>query len=364
MVAFGFTTPLLVSEDNELIAGHGRYQAAKLLGLPEVPVIVVADLSPAKRRALAIADNKIAANAGWDRELLAIEIPELTDLLSAEGLDISILGFEPVEFDNLQIDFEERAADPQDHIDPKWCEAVAVSKPGDFWLLGNHKLLCGDARSAEDIARLMASDRADMAFLDPLANKHNSCPDFLRFLSISLGTAASVSRDGAVHFVCADWRNSVEFIVAAKPIYGEPIDVAVWEKSKADQGSFYRGQLEFIGVYRVGKTPHLNIKQGRHKRSRSNVWHYAGVNSFHGMDELRSHPKPVALIADAIKDCTRKGDIVLDIFSSWGSTVMAAEQVGRHARALELEPLYVDVTIRRWQALTHIRFMLRKLCNP
>lgn len=274
-------------------------------------------------------------------------------MLSAEGLDISILGFEPIEIDNLKIDFEDHAPDPKDHIDPKWCETVAVSKPRDLWLLGNHKLLCGDARSAEDIARLMASDRADMAFLDPLANKQNPCPDFVRFLSISLSTAASVSRDGAVHLVCAGWQHIAELMEAAKPIYGEPIDIAVWVKSKADQGSFYRGQLEFIGVYRVGKTPHLNIKQGRHKRSRSNVWHYAGVNSFHGMDELPSHPKPVALVADAIKDCTRKGDIVLDIFSGMGSTVMAAEQVGRHARALEVEPVFVDVTIRRWQALTH-----------
>ena len=161
IVAFGFTNRLLVSEDGELIAGHGRYKAAKLLGLAKVPVIVVAGLSPAKRRALAIADNKIADNAGWDRERLAIEIPELAGLLSAEGLDVSILGFEPVEIDQIQTDFEEHTADPRDNIDPKWCEAFAVSKPGDLWVLGNHKLLCGDARSTGDIARLMTSCRAD-----------------------------------------------------------------------------------------------------------------------------------------------------------------------------------------------------------
>jgi DNA modification methylase len=350
IVGFGFTNPLLVSEEGELIAGHGRYEAAKLLGLADVPVIVVAGLSPAKRRALAIADNKIAENAGWNRERLAIEIPELSNLLSAEGLDVSILGFEPIKIDEFQTDFDERSADPQDHINPKWCELSAVSKPGDLWVLGNHKLLCG---SAGDIARLMASDRADMAFLDALANEKSSPPDFVRFLSISLGAAASVSSDGAVHFVCADWRNNAEFMAAAKSIYGDMIDVAVWEKSKADQGSFYRGQLEFIGVFRVGNAQHPNIKRGRHGRSRSNVWHYAGVNSFHGMDELPSHPKPVALIADAIKDCTRKGDIVLDIFSGMGSTIMAAERVGRHARALEVEPVFVDITIRRWQACTH-----------
>jgi DNA modification methylase len=367
---------LLVGEDGELIAGHGRYEAAKLLGLAKVPVIVVAGLSPAKRRALAIADNKIAANAGWDRERLAIEIPELAGLLNAEGLDVSILGFEPVEIDQIQTDFEEHAADPQDNIDPEWCKAFAVSKLGDLWVLGNHKLLCGDARSAGDSARLMTSCRADLAFLDPpynvriggvvgrgktkhpefaMASGEMSSADFVRFLGTTFDGAASVSREGAVHFVCMDWRHIAELMAAAKPIYGEAINVAVWVKSNAGRGSFYRSQHEFIGVFRVGKTPHLNnIELGRHGRSRSNVWHYAGVNSFRAgrMDELRSHPtaKPVALVADAIKDCTRRGDVVLDTFSGSGTTIMAAERVGRHARALDIEPRFVDVAIRRWHA--------------
>jgi len=378
IVAFGFRNPLLVSEDGELIAGHGRYQAAKLLGLANVPVIVVAGLSPAKRRALAIADNKIAENAGWDRERLAIEIPELTGLLSAEGLDVSILGFEPVEIDQLQTDFEEHAADPEDNIDPNWCEAFAVSKPGDLWVLGNHMLLCGDARSAGDTARLMTDCRADLAFLDPPYNvriggvvgrgktKHSefamasgemSSPDFVRFLGSTLDAAASVSCEGAVHFVCMDWRHIAELMAAAKPVYGATLNLVVWAKTNSGQGSFYRSAHELIGVFRVGETAHLNnIELGRHGRSRSNVWHYAGVNAFRAgrMDELRSHPtaKPVALVADAIKDCTRRGDVVLDTFSGSGTTIMAAERVGRHARALEIEPRFVDVAIRRWQAFT------------
>src|SRR6266702_2656856 len=170
IVAFGFTSPLLVSEDGELIAGHGRYQAAKLLGLANVPVIVVAGLSPAKRRALAIADNKIAENAGWDRERLAVEIPELTSLLSAEGLDISILGFEPVEIDQLQTDFEEESSDPQDSVEPNWFDMPRVSQLGDLWVLGNHRLMCADARRADAISKLMTNCRADMAFLDPPYN--------------------------------------------------------------------------------------------------------------------------------------------------------------------------------------------------
>jgi DNA modification methylase len=327
-------------------------------------------------RALAIADNKIAQNAGWDRERLAIEIPELGDLLSAEGLDISILGFEPVEIDQIQTDFEEHASDPQDNIDPKWCDAEVVSKPGDLWVLGNHKILCCDARSTSDVERLMTSCRADVAFLDPPYNvriagvvgrgktKHSefamasgemSSPVYVRFLGTTLDIAASVSREGAVHFVCMDWRHTAELMLAAKPIYGAAINVAVWVKSNAGQGSFYRSQHEFIGVFRVGKTPHLNnVELGRHGRSRSNVWHYAGVNSFRAgrMDELRAHPtaKPIALVADVLKDCTRRGDVVLDTFSGSGVSIMAAERVGRHARALEIEPRFIDVAIRRWQA--------------
>jgi DNA modification methylase len=378
IVAFGFTNALLVTEDGTLIAGEGRYRGAQLLGLAKVPVIVLVGLSPARQRALAIADNKIAENAGWDRERLAIEIPELAGLLETEGLDVSILGFEAVEIDQLVTDFEEGAADPEDGLDSKWLKDAAISKPGDLWMLGPHRLLCGDARSAADIARLMAHSRADMAFLDPPYNvriggvvgrgrtKHSefamasgemSSADYVRFLGMTLDAAAAVSRDGALHYVCTDWRHIAELMAAAKPVYGDAINIAVWVKSNAGQGSFYRSQHEFIGVFRVGQAPHLNnVELGRHGRSRSNVWHHAGVNSFRAgrMEELRSHPtaKPVALVADAIKDCTRRGDVVLDTFSGSGTTIMAAERVGRHARALEIEPQFVDVAIRRWQAFT------------
>jgi DNA modification methylase len=378
MAAFGFTNPLLVAEDGTLIAGEGRYKAAQLLGLAKVPVIVLAGLSPARQRALAIADNKISENSGWDRERLALEIPELAGLLEAEGLDVAILGFEAVEIDQLVTDFEDDAADPEDSIDPKWLKDSAISKPGDLWVLGPHRLLCGDARSVTGIARLMAHCRADMAFLDPPYNvrigavvgrgrtKHSefamasgemSSADYVRFLGATLSTAASVSRDGALHYVCSDWRHIAELMAAAKPLYGDTINVAVWVKSNAGQGSFYRSQHELVGIFRVSRAPLLNnVQLGRHGRSRSNVWHYGGVNSFRAgrMEELRSHPsaKPVALVADAIKDCTRRGDVVLDTFCGSGTTIMAAERVGRHARALEIEPRFVDVAIRRWQAFT------------
>lgn len=378
IVAFGFTNPLLVNEDGELIAGHGRYEAAKSLGWKAVPVIVVSGLSRAKQRALAMADNKIAENSGWDRERLALEIPELTELLSAEGLDISILGFEPVELDQLQCDFEEDASDPEDSIGLDWLNMPRVTRSGDLWMLGKHRLMCGDARRNDHLAKLMRGDRADLAFLDPpynvkiaravgrgkikhaefaMASGEMSPPEFVGFLSTTLHAAVAVSRDGAVHFVCIDWRHIGELLTAIKAIYGEVLNLVVWAKTNSGQGSFYRSAHELIGVFRVGRTAHLNnIELGRHGRSRSNVWHYAGVNTFRAgrLDELRAHPtaKPVALVADAIKDCTRRGDVVLDTFCGSGTTIMAAERVGRCARSLDIEPRFVDVTIRRWQAFT------------
>ena len=180
---------------------------------------------------------------------------------------------------------------------------------------------------------------------------------FVEFLKDTLAAAAAVSRDGAVHFVCMDWRHIGELLEAGGTVYGETLNIAVWVKSNAGQGSFYRSQHELIGVFRVGKAPHLNnIELGRHGRSRSNVWHYAGVNTFRAgrLDDLKSHPtvKPVALVADAMKDVTRRRDIVLDTFCGSGTTILAAERVGRRAYTLELEPRFVDVAIRRWQAFT------------
>jgi len=219
---------------------------------------------------------------------------------------------------------------------------------------------------------------ADMAFLDPPYNrrvrdivgrgqvKHaefamasGELPrvEFVDFLKGTLKIASGACRDGAVNFVCIDWRHAADVVEAGREIYGDLLNIAVWVKSNAGQGSFYRSQHEFVAVFRVGAVSHLNnIELGRHGRSRSNVWHYAGANSFRKgrMDDLKSHPtvKPIALICDALKDCTRRGDIILDTFSGSGTTILAAERVGRRAFALELEPRFVDVAIRRWQEFT------------
>jgi DNA modification methylase len=378
ITAFGFVVPILIDEDGNVIAGGGRYAASILLGLQQVPVIRVEGLSNAKRRALALADNKIAETAGWDRKLLASELPELADILVVEGLDISITGFAPVEVDQIATDFEADSSDPADTVDPAWANGPPLSAPGDLWTLGDHRLLCGDARKPDDLARLMGEARAAMAFLDPPYNvrirdtvgrgqiKHGefamasgelSRGGFIEFLKQSLSAVAAISRDSAVHFVCMDWRHLGELLEAGSAVYNEMLNLAVWVKTNAGQGSFYRSQHEHIGVFRVGHEGHLNnIELGRHGRSRSNVWHYAGINTFRAgrLDELKCHPtcKPVALVGDAIKDCTARGDIVLDTFSGSGTTILAAERVGRRAYTVEIEPRFVDVAIKRWQAFT------------
>ena len=376
--AVGFASPVLIDEDGILLAGHGRVEAAKLLRLKTIPAIVIEGLSEARKRALLLADNRIAQSAGWNREGLAHELLNLPDLLIEDGLDISLTGFEPAEIDALLADFTEETADPADTIDPRNLAGPAVSQPGDFWQLGKHYLLCGDARDPSHLTRLMGRERAHMAFLDPPYNvrvrdiggcgqtKHQefamasgemSQAAFTSFLGETLGLAAQVSIDGAVHFVCMNWRHIGELVAAGGLTYGAMLNLNVWVKSNAGQGSFYRSQHELIGVFRVGNSPHLNtIELGRHGRSRSNVWKYAGANTFRAgrMDDLRAHPtvKPIAMIADAIKDCTQRNQLVLDTFSGSGTTLLAAERVGRQARALEIDPRYIDVAIRRWQAFT------------
>lgn len=374
----GFGAPVLVNETLTLIAGHGRFKAAERLNIAEIPAVQLLGLSEAQKRALALADNKIGDNAGWDRARLAIELPDLAELLIKENLDISVTGFSPAEIDQLHIDFEEDSADPGDEIDRGWQTGPVVSQHGSLWILDQHRLLCGDARSGSDLDRLMGSSRAAMAFLDAPYNlrvrsiggrgrvKHAefafasgemTSPEYVEFLEDALGNATRVSRDGAVHFVCCDWRHVTEIMEAGRLAYGETLNIAVWVKSTLGQGSFYRSQYEFVVVFRAGKAAHLNnIELGRHGRSRSNVWHFRGANSFGAgrMEELRSHPtvKPVALVVDAMRDCTRRRDVVLDTFSGSGTTIMAAERIGRRAHAMDVEPRYVDVAVRRWQAFT------------
>jgi DNA modification methylase len=376
ILKFGWTYPILIDEDDNIICGHARRESAIELGIKEVPVIILSGLSDAEKRALALADNKIPANAGWNREILAAELGELASLLPECNLTLEITGFEPAEFDALVADFGDSERDPVDEAAP--LAPLPVSRKADFWLLGHHRLLCGDARDESNIRALMGRHRAAMVFADPPYNvrvcpivgrgkiKHRefalaagemSPDEFTKFLESSLSLAAQYSRAGSIHYVCMDWRHLGEALAAGKGVYSELKNLVVWAKTNAGQGSFYRSQHELILVFKNGDGPHQNnIELGRHGRSRSNVWSYAGVNSFRAgrLDELAIHPtvKPVALVADAMRDCSRRGDIILDPFMGSGTTILAAERVGRRGYGLEIDPLYVDAAIRRWQDFT------------
>jgi DNA modification methylase len=372
MKEFGVLSAVIVDENDVIIAGHGRVEAAKLLGLTALPAFTVSGLREPQKRLLMLADNKIAANAGWNRELLATELSELMTL----DVDLDLTGFSPIEVDQLKIDFEETSHDPGDEVPERLDKPVSVR--GDLWLLGSHKLLCGDARNLEDMALLMGEERAAMAFLDPPYNvrvadivgrgavKHDefamasgemSSDQFREFLKSALAAAGDYSASGAVHYVCMDWRHIEDLMATGRTVYGETLNLITWVKNNAGQGSFYRSQHELIAVFRVGNAPHLNnVALGAHGRNRTNVWHYAGVSSFgkDRMAELASHPtvKPIAMVADAIRDCTRRNDLILDTFAGSGTTMLACEQIGRRSRSMEISETFVDVAIRRWQAFT------------
>lgn len=374
--SFGFTSPILVDENYAVLAGHGRLAAAKLIGLHDVPTLVVSGLSEAQKRAYLLADNKLAEKAGWDRATLAVELNGLAPLLAEAGLDISLTGFEPAEIDTLMGDLIDPEADPADEPPP--LATKPVSRAGDLWLLGPHRLLCGDARQDSHFRKLMGSERAAMVFADPPYNvsvrsvqgrgkiKHGdfvmasgemSKAQFTSFLTDALTLAARHSVEGSIHYVCMDWRHLAEILEAGGKVYSDLKNLVVWTKTNAGQGSFYRSQHELIFVFKNGEGPHTNnFELGQHGRNRSNVWTYAGVNTFRAgrLDELSMHPtvKPIALVADAMRDCSRRGDIVLDPFMGSGTTILAAERVGRRACGLELDPLYVDAAVRRWQTFT------------
>jgi DNA modification methylase len=375
---FGFVNPVLIDENNLIIAGHGRVAAAKLLGWSEVPTLRVEHLSETEKRAYILADNRLAEEAGWDQEMLAIELQGLIEL----DFTIELAGFDTAESDRLLDAHAEANApdrDIDDEVPPIPESGIAVTRPGDLWELGRHLLLCADATIASSYNRLLGDDSASMIFTDPpynvpieghvsglgkvrhrefaMASGEMTPEQFRGFLETVFAHMAAHSADGAIHFICMDWRHMGETIAAGEAIYSELKNLCVWAKSNGGMGTFYRSRHELVFAFKNGTAPHINnFELGQTGRYRTNVWEYAGVNSFGSDrdDSLAMHPtvKPVALVADAIKDCSRRRQIVLDPFAGSGTTVIAAEKTGRRARVLELDPLYCDTIIRRWQTVT------------
>jgi DNA modification methylase len=380
---FGFTNPVLISDEGEIIAGHGRVEAAKLLGWKAVPTIALSHLSETERRAYVLADNKLALNAGWDKDILAIELQALVDF----EFDVELTGFNLAEVDFVLDEAAESDPNSSDTADDDVTKVSGppVSRQGDVWLLGRHRLLCGDARNAIDFATLMDGAKADLVFTDPPYNvkidgnvcglgtvKHREFAfasgemnrtQFTVFLSETLGNVASVMRDGAIAYVCMDWRHMGELLAAGEEAFTEFKNLVVWNKTNGGMGAFYRSKHELIFVFKQGTAEHTNsFGLGQTGRYRTNVWDYAGISSIGAArsDELAMHPtvKPVAMIADAIRDCSRRGELVLDAFGGSGSTLIAAEKTGRCARVIEYDPLYCDTIVRRWESYTGKRATL------
>jgi DNA modification methylase len=373
---FGFVVPVLVDEKGTILAGHGRAAAGRMLGMSQVPSVCVQHLTEAQKRAFMLADNRLAEHSSWDQQQLAIELKALSDL--DLDFDFEVTGFDTVDLDGL----ESRAAPkepPAEIVAPVDRNADPVTKEGDLWQLGNHLLLCGNALEESSYTRLLGEKLAQMVFTDPPYNvkidghvcglgtvKHEafkmasgemSEEEFIEFLGKAMRFMADFSIDGSIHYLCIDWRHDLELQLAARPVYGRAKQVIAWNKTNAGMGTFYRSKHEFVFVFKVGTASHVNnFGLGQRGRYRTNIWDYAGVNTFKPgrMAELTAHPtvKPLPMVIDAIKDCSSRRGIVLDPFAGSGTTILAAEKTGRIARALELDPHYVDVAIGRWQSLS------------
>ncbi|HEY2392379.1 MAG TPA: DNA methyltransferase [Candidatus Angelobacter sp.] len=375
--AFGFTNPILVDNHSHIVAGHGRVAAAKLLGMEQVPTILLESLTQDQIRAYVIADNRLAERAGWDHSILAIELQHLIAI--DETFDVTITGFEIPEIDLI---LQEAGGKQDEDGVPDIDETVPViTQPGDLWTLGKHRILCGSSLVDSAFKTLIGHRRARMVFIDPpynvaidgnvcgkgavrhrefsMASGEMSEAEFVAFLHNALRLLARYSTGGSVHYIFMDWRHVGELLAAGRQVYDTLLNLCVWVKDNGGMGSFYRSQHELVFVFRNGKGGHRNnIQLGQFGRNRTNIWEYPGINTLskHG-DEgnlLALHPtvKPVALVADAILDCSARGDIVLDSFLGSGTTLMAAERVGRACYGIEIDPVYVDVAIRRWQKLT------------
>ncbi len=378
---FGFTNPVLIDEHSMILAGHGRVAAAQLLKMETVPCILISTMSEAEKRAYILADNKLALDAGWDEDILKIELQFI--LNDMPSLDLSLTGFEIFEVDQiLDVGGAGNAADSADDDLPNMVtKQPPITRPGDVWCLGRHRLICGDARQEVVYDSLMrdldgVSECAQMVFTDPPYNvsicKHVSLAktlerrefdfasgemtktEFSEFLRSTFSLVAKYSSDGSIHFICMDWRHIQEVLAAGNAVYDELKNLVVWAKDNGGMGVFYRSRHELVFVFKKGKTEHINSFQlGQNGRYRTNVWNYRGASSStkETREELEMHPtvKPVAMVADAMRDCSRRGGIVLDSFCGSGTVFIAAEKTGRRARAIEVDPAYCDVALVRWQ---------------
>jgi DNA modification methylase len=387
---FGFRIPIVAKSDGSIVDGHLRLKAAKKLGMTEVPVVVADDLTDAQIKAFRLIANQSANWADWDEELLKLELEDLKNL----NFDLDLTGFDLSEVERL-LRNDNVEEDDYDEMPPEE-NTNQISKLGDLWILGEHRLLCGDSTKTEDVKKLMGGKIADMIFCDPpynvrinniiglgsvhhdefqMASGEMTEDEFINFLTIVFKNLVAVSKDGSIHYHCMDWKHIFEIMVAGRAAYTEFKQLCVWNKDNGGMGTFYRSKHELIFVFKNGTAKHTNnFELGQHDRYRTNVWDYAGMNSFTnqtrartengevsiGSEELKMHPtvKPVQLVADAILDCSMNGELILDLFGGSGTTLIACEETDRKCCMMELDPKYVDTIIRRWQKHTNQKAIL------
>jgi len=371
---FGFINPVLIDKDGVIVAGHGRVEAARRLGMTEIPVLRIEALTPDELRAYRLADNRIAELAGWDSEILAIELQHLSEVELDFGIEVT--GWTNVEIDAAILDGkadEEEDADPADAVPA--VGKIAVSRLGDMWLMGKHRLLCGSALEASSFNRLLGDEKAVLICQDPpwniavksisgsgktqhreflMASGEMSDEEYRAFIETQLARNIECAVPGAVIQSFIDWRGVEKVITAGISLGLELLNVLVWHKGHGSFGSPWRSAHELIVCFKVPSAPIKDrVRMGKHGRIRSNVLEVPGMGSFGKgrMEALESHPtsKPVALVTELIRDVTDRGDIVLDSFMGSGSCLLSADRSGRIARGIELDPLYVDVIVRRWQ---------------
>jgi len=387
IATFNVVVPILIDRDLKVLAGHARLEACKRLGWRDVNTISIDHLDPAKARAFALADNRISELGAWNEGQLAVHLKAL----AAIELDFSI---EATGFSMGEIDLKIQGLDGDEPVDDPDEAAVetgpAVAKAGDLWILGRHKVLCASALEQGSYDRLLGEDRAAIVIADPPYNvaidgnvsnltggkarrKHRefamasgelSEVEFTAFLTTACALMAKASLDGALHYVFMNWRNAFALMAAGRVAYDDLINVCVWVKPGGGMGGLYRSAHEFVLVFKHGRASHQNnVRLGKFGRNRTNIWAYPGsAAARHGeeADLTAPHPtpKPLVMIADALLDASARGDVALDPFLGSGSTLIACERVGRRCRGLEIDPLYVDLTIRRWQRLTGDAAML------
>lgn len=375
--SFGFNIPIAIDRAGQVVSGHARLEAAKKMGLDQVPVIYLDHLTPEQIKAFAIADNRLSEMSSWDEKLLAIQLKELS--LVDLDFDLEATGFTVGEID-LYIEGLTEPAEPVDETVPEAPEGPAVTQLGDLWLMGEHRLLCANAQEAESFEQLMANQVAGMVITDPpynvkvhghvggkgkirhrefaMASGEMSSEVFTQFLKTTFDLLVAHSKDGAVHTIFMDWRHLPDILAAGQTSYSALLNLCVWVKHQAGMGSLYRSQHELAMIYKSGTASHQNnIQLGRFGRYRSNVWQYGGIQAMRHSEEgdlLAQHPtvKPVQMIADAILDCSRPYEIILDSFLGSGTTLLACTRVNRRCYGMELDPLYVDTAVRRWQIMT------------